>query len=53
MPVTSPLSDAISSDMRRRGFRFFGSTICYSFLQATGFIDDHLNSCRCKSRHDI
>lgn len=53
MPVTSPLSDAISSDMRRRGFRFFGSTICYSFLQATGFIDDHLNSCRCKNTRDI
>lgn len=53
MPVTSPLSDAISSDMHRRGFRFFGSTICYSFLQATGFIDDHLNSCRCKNTRDI
>ena len=50
IPVTSPVSDAMSRDMRRRGFRFFGSTICYSFLQATGFIDDHLNNCPCKRR---
>ena len=43
------VSDAISKDMRRRGFSFFGTTICYSFLQATGFIDDHLNGCPCKT----
>lgn len=49
VPVSSPLSDAISNDMRRRGFSFFGTTICYSFLQATGFIDDHLNGCPCKT----
>ncbi|MGN0232234.1 MAG: DNA-3-methyladenine glycosylase I [Muribaculaceae bacterium] len=49
IPVSSAISDAISSDMRKRGFRFFGTVICYSFLQATGFIDDHLNSCPCKS----
>lgn len=48
IPVTSPVSDAMSRDMRRRGFKFCGSTICYSFLQATGFIDDHLNACPCK-----
>lgn len=48
IPVSSPISDAISNDMRRRGFRFFGSTICYAFLQATGFIDDHLDNCHCK-----
>ncbi|MDE6267730.1 MAG: DNA-3-methyladenine glycosylase I [Muribaculaceae bacterium] len=51
VPVSSPISDAMSKDMRRRGFRFFGTTICYSFLQATGFIDDHLNDCHCKN-HD-
>lgn len=43
--VCSPVSDAMSRDMRRRGFRFFGTTICYSFLQAAGFIDDHIDSC--------
>ena len=50
MPVSSSISDALSRDMYRRGFRFFGTTICYSFLQATGFIDDHLNSCPYKGR---
>lgn len=51
LPASSPISDAISKDMKRRGFRFFGSTICYAFLQATGFIDDHRNVCPCKSRY--
>lgn len=50
LPVSSAISDAISKDMKRRGFKFFGSTICYSFLQATGFIDDHLNNCHCKTK---
>lgn len=48
IPVTSPQSDAISRDMKKRGFRFFGSTICYAFLQATGFVDDHLETCLCR-----
>lgn len=48
IPASTPLSDAISKDMKKRGFRFFGTTICYSFLQATGFIDDHVNSCSFK-----
>ncbi len=48
IPASTPLSDLISKDMKRRGFKFFGTTICYAFLQATGFIDDHLNSCFCK-----
>lgn len=50
VPVSSEVSDALSMDMRRRGFKFFGTTICYSFLQATGFIDDHVNSCTCKTQ---
>lgn len=49
IPVSSPVSDAISKDMKRRGFKFFGTTICYAFLQATGFVDDHINGCHCKS----
>ena len=48
LPASSPISDAISKDMKRRGFKFFGTTICYAFLQATGFIDDHVNGCHCK-----
>jgi DNA-3-methyladenine glycosylase I len=50
MPVTTDLSDRLSKDLRRRGFRFVGSTIVYSFLQAMGLVDDHLDACRCKSR---
>lgn len=44
-PATSPESDAMSRDMKKRGFKFFGSTICYAHLQATGFINDHLVGC--------
>ena len=48
IPATSPESDAMSRDMKKRGFKFFGSTICYAFLQATGFVNDHLTGCCCK-----
>lgn len=51
LPASSAISDAMSADMRRRGFKFFGTTICYAFLQATGYIDDHLDSCPCKRWH--
>lgn len=49
IPASTPLSDAISKDMKRRGFRFFGTTICYAHLQAVGYINDHLVSCHCRS----
>ncbi len=49
LPVSSPISDAISKDMKRRGFKFFGTTVCYAFLQAPGLIDDHLSNRPCKS----
>ena len=45
MPATSPLSDEVSRDLKRRGFRFVGSTICYSFMQAIGMINDHMTWC--------
>ena len=45
IPASTPLSDRISRDMHKRGFRFFGTAICYAFLQATGFVNDHLTSC--------
>lgn len=48
VPTHSPESDAMSKDMHRRGFQFFGSIICYSFLQATGYINDHIASCFCR-----
>lgn len=49
IPASSPQSDAMSRDMKRRGFKFFGTTICYAFLQAAGFVDDHLDGCRCRT----
>jgi DNA-3-methyladenine glycosylase I len=45
IPVTTPLSDAISKDLKSRGFVFVGSTICYSHMQATGMVNDHIVSC--------
>jgi len=45
VPATSPESDALSKDLKRRGFRFVGSTICYALMQATGMVDDHLVRC--------
>lgn len=48
IPAASPLSDAISKDMKKRGFKFFGTTICYAFLQGVGYVDDHLTNCICR-----
>jgi DNA-3-methyladenine glycosylase I len=45
VPATTPLSDAMSKALKKAGFRFVGSTICYAFMQATGMVDDHLESC--------
>lgn len=44
-PVTSPESEAMSKDLKRRGFKFVGPTICYAFMQASGMINDHLEHC--------
>ena len=48
--ATSAESDAMSKDMKKRGFKFFGTTICYAHLQASGFINDHLTDCICRKR---
>ena len=45
LPATSPESDAMSKDLKQRGFKFVGSTICYAHMQATGMVNDHLTSC--------
>ena len=45
IPATTSESDAMSADLRRRGFRFVGSTICYAFMQATGMVNDHVIGC--------
>ena len=45
VPAVTPLAQAVSADLRRRGFRFVGPTICYAYLQATGLVMDHVTSC--------
>ncbi len=45
VPASTPESEAMSKDLRRRGFSFVGPTICYAYMQATGMVNDHLVSC--------
>lgn len=45
VPATTPVSERMSRDLKRRGFRFVGPTICYAFMQATGMVNDHLTGC--------
>lgn len=45
VPATTPESDALSKDLKQRGFKFVGSTVCYAHMQAAGLINDHLSSC--------
>ena len=45
VPATSPISDAMAKDLKKRGFTFVGSTICYAFMQAAGLVNDHLTGC--------
>jgi DNA-3-methyladenine glycosylase I len=45
VPARTPQSDAISKDLKRRGFKFVGTTICYAFMQAVGMVNDHLVTC--------
>lgn len=50
VPPNSPLSDMISKDLKKRGFKFVGSTIIYSFMQSVGVVNDHLVSCSFRNR---
>lgn len=45
VPARTEISDTISKDMKKRGFKFFGSTICYAHMQATGMVNDHVVGC--------
>ncbi len=47
VPAATAESDALSKDLKRRGFKFVGSTIMYAFMQATGMVDDHTTDCFC------
>jgi DNA-3-methyladenine glycosylase I len=53
IPARTPESDAMSKDLKKRGFGFVGSTICYAFMQAVGMVNDHITSCfRCRELND-
>ncbi|MFY0254359.1 DNA-3-methyladenine glycosylase I [Chitinophaga sp. 30R24] len=45
VPAKTPISDAMSKDLLKRGFKFVGSTICYAYMQAVGMVDDHMPGC--------
>jgi DNA-3-methyladenine glycosylase I len=47
VPVSTEESDAMSKDLKKRGFKFIGTTICYAFMQATGMVNDHTIDCFC------
>lgn len=45
VPVSTPESDAMTKDLKKRGFKFVGTTVCYAFMQALGMVNDHLTTC--------
>lgn len=47
VPATTDISDKLSKDLKKRGFKFVGSTICYAFMQACGMVNDHIMTCDC------
>ncbi len=51
VPVVTAESDAMSKDLKKRGFKFVGSTICYAYMQAVGMVNDHTVDCYCYKRH--
>lgn len=48
VPATTEISDALAKDLKKRGFKFLGSTVVYAHMQATGMVNDHLVDCHCK-----
>ena len=48
VPASTDVSDAMCKALKKRGFKFIGTTICYAFMQATGMVDDHLVDCICR-----
>ncbi|MEG7491199.1 DNA-3-methyladenine glycosylase I [Enterobacter hormaechei] len=54
IPTSTPASDALSKALKKRGFKFVGTTICYSFMQACGLVNDHITGCFChpEGHHD-
>lgn len=52
VPANSTESDLMSKELKKRGFKFCGSTICYAFMQAVGMVNDHLTTCFCYSKYN-
>jgi DNA-3-methyladenine glycosylase I len=50
VPASTEISDRLSKDLKKRGFKFVGSTICYAFMQAVGMVNDHIITCDCYQR---
>ena len=50
VPVSTPESDAMSKDLKKRGFKFIGTTICYAYMQAMGMVNDHATDCFCYAK---
>lgn len=50
IPATTPLSDTIAKELKKRGFKFLGSTVVYAYMQAVGILNDHLWDCHCRNR---
>lgn len=50
IPAKTEVSDAMSKDLKKRGFKFVGSTICYAYMQAVGMVNDHITDCICYKR---
>ncbi|KAA0546881.1 DNA-3-methyladenine glycosylase I [Bacillus sp. BGMRC 2118] len=50
VPASTAISDKMSKDLKRRGFKFVGSTICYAYMQATGMVNDHITTCFCHNK---
>ena len=53
VPAKTELSDSISTDLKKRGFKFVGSTIIYAFMQSLGMVNDHLISCSFKNNNHL
>lgn len=53
VPTTTELSDRLCADLKKRGFKFVGSTIIYAYMQAAGLVWDHFKKCDCKIQHDL
>ena len=53
VPRSTPLSEEISKDLKKRGFQFVGPTIIYAFIQSVGLVNDHLITCHCYGGHDV